>query len=56
MVEKEGENVEIPLLRVTAVCARVGEVKGWVAGCAVTKGGKGKSREAKGEDARVQGR
>ena len=34
--------VEIPLLRVTAVCARVGEVKGWVTGCAVTKGGKGK--------------
>ena len=32
---------EIPLLRVTAVCARVGEVKGWVAGCAVRKGGKG---------------
>ena len=30
---------EIPLLRVIAVCARVGEVKGWVAGCAVTKGG-----------------
>ena len=39
-VNPDVRSVEIPLLRVTAVCARVGEVKGWVAGCAVTKGGK----------------
>ena len=49
-------HAESPLLRVIAVCARVGEVKGWVAGCAVTKGGKEKSREARKEDTRVWGR
>ena len=44
---------EIPLLRVTVVCARVGEVKGWVTGCAVTRG---RSREAREGDAKVRGR